>query len=67
MSKEDLIKHWVNDFLVGSIWINDKNYRVKILDYGDNDVWLLYIANNNKTAWDIKKFLKEYKPDSCAC
>lgn len=59
---EELKKNWVDDFLIGSIWVNSNDYKVKILDYGLNEVWVLYLENQNKTGWDIGKFLQEYKP-----
>ena len=48
------------DFFKDEIWINSNGYKVKILDYGTEDIWLLYIENQNKVAWSIKRFLEEY-------
>jgi len=45
---------------VGQIWQNDRDYKVKILDVGFEDVWLLYLANGNKVGWKQQKFLEQY-------
>lgn len=47
---------------VGEVWENDYGYRVKILDMGSDEVWLLYLDNNNRVGWQIKNFLDVYKP-----
>lgn len=36
----------------GDVWINDRGYRVQILDYGTEDIWVLYLENQNKVAWE---------------
>ena len=46
---------------IGQIWINQIGYKVEVLDFGSREVWLYYAENKNKTAWDIEKFLSEYK------
>ncbi len=61
MEKDKLIEFWESQML-GSYWINNSGYKVKLLDMGENDVWLLYLRSNNKTSWEIGKFLKEYTP-----
>lgn len=45
---------------IGQTWINDRDYKVQILDFGFDDVWLLYIENGNKCAWNQDKFLQQY-------
>jgi hypothetical protein len=45
------------------VWINNQGYRVEILDYGREDIWLLYIENQNKVAWKIKDFLEMYSKE----
>ena len=57
-----MIRYPVNFVKVGQIWINSVGYKVKVLDYGNREVWLFYEENQNKTAWDLDKFLSEYKP-----
>ena len=52
------------NFFQGEIWVNDQEYKVKILDYGSEDIWLYYIENGNKVAWNIKKFLEQYIKES---
>jgi hypothetical protein len=47
-------------FKVGQIWMNDRNYKVQILDFGFEDVWLLYLDNGNKVSWKQSKFLEQY-------
>ena len=48
----------------GDIWINNNGYRVEIIDYGTEDIWLLYLENKNKVAWKIKNFLTEYHKET---
>ena len=50
-------------FKRNDIWINSNGYKVKILDFGSDEVWLLYLENNNKTSWKFEKFFSEYKLD----
>lgn len=50
-------------FVIEDIWINDRDYRVKILDYGSESVWVLYLENQNKVAWKIKDFLEQYSKE----
>jgi len=45
---------------IGQIWMNDRDYKVKILDFGFEDVWLLYLDNGNKVAWKQDKFFEQY-------
>ena len=45
---------------IGQTWMNDRDYKVKILDFGFEDVWLLYLDNQNKVAWTLEKFLEQY-------
>lgn len=47
-------------FVRGDIWMNDRDYKVKILDFGFDDVWVLYLENGNKTAWEHDKFINQY-------
>jgi len=47
---------------IGDIWVNDAGYQVRILDFGDNEVWLFYLENDNRTAWEMTKFLDAYRP-----
>jgi len=47
-------------FKIGQIWINERDFKVKILDFGIDDLWLLYLANNNKVAWKKDRFLELY-------
>jgi len=57
----NLIRYWKSK-IYGSIWENSQGYKVKILDYGENYVWVCYVDNKNKVSWEMDKFLKEYKP-----
>ena len=47
-------------FEVGQVWINDREYKVKVLDFGFEDIWLLYLDNGNKVSWKQDKFLGQY-------
>ena len=47
-------------FVVDDIWVNNRDYKVKILDFGGESVWVLYLENQNKVAWKIKDFLENY-------
>ena len=48
------------EFCIGDVWVNGSGYRVRILDWGTVDIWLLYEENQNKCAWTIKTFLLKY-------
>lgn len=48
------------NFFKNDIWVNDRNYKVKILDFGSESIWVLYLENQNKVAWKIKDFLETY-------
>ena len=47
--------------LVGTNWINDYGYEVKLLDFGQTDVWLYSYENKNKFPWNTEEFLTQYK------
>ncbi|RTL04630.1 hypothetical protein EKK58_09985 [Candidatus Dependentiae bacterium] len=64
MKENKLIEKW-NISLIGSIWINEFSFKVKILDFSSDEVWLYYLSNDNKCSWDIDKFIKEYRPLEC--
>jgi len=51
------------NFVVGDFWVNIVGFRVKILDWGSEYVWVLYTENQDKVAWTIKEFLDHYKKD----
>lgn len=46
--------------VTGQFWKNDRDYKVLILDQGEQDVWVLYIENSNRVPWNKQKFLEEY-------
>ena len=46
---------------VGDIWINSNKFKVQILDFGLNDVWVLYLSNKNRCGWAQKDFINQYK------
>lgn len=46
----------------GSIWINDRDYEVEVLDLGGSELWLLYLENKQRCSWEYEKFLEQYKP-----
>ena len=50
----------VNPIVIGQTWINSSGYKVKILDIGDNDIWVLYLENENRVPWDKRKFREQY-------
>ncbi len=58
LCKRDLI------IFKNDVWINDKGYKVEILDYGSEDVWVLYLENQNKVSWKIKDFLEMYSKET---
>jgi len=47
-------------FKKGDVWINDNGFKVKILDWGFNSVWVYYITNKNKCSWGFEEFLRNY-------
>ena len=52
-------------FKVGQTWRNDRDYKMKILAIGVDQLWLEGQAvyndgSGNKSAWDMDKFLIEY-------
>ena len=47
-------------FVRGDIWINENGYKVKILDFGFDLVWLFYFDNNNRTSWTHQEFVNQY-------
>ena len=51
-------------YLIGSVWINDRNYELKILDIGIDEVWVLHLSNGNKCSWNVDKFLELYNPST---
>ena len=46
---------------IGTDWINDINFKVKILDVGKDEVWVYCYRNKNKCSWRIEKFFKHYR------
>lgn len=48
------------DINVGEIWINDKGYKLKVLDIGVQSLWLEW-ENGNKDGWDLTKFIEYYR------
>lgn len=51
-------------FVIGDIWVNDRDYKIKILDFGSESLWVLYLENQNKVAWKIKDFLEMYSKEA---
>lgn len=51
-------------FTIGDVWVNDRDYKVKILDFGSEFLWVLYLENQNKVAWKIKDFLEMYSKEA---
>ncbi len=49
----------IDKLKVGQTWMNGNEYKVKVLDFGLSDIWLLY-PNGNRCAWPIGKFFDEY-------
>ena len=47
---------------IGQIWINDRDFEVRILDFGFEDVWVLYLDTRygNKVAWKHQDFMEQY-------
>ena len=46
-------------FIIGDIWINNKNCKVKILEVDDIDVWVLCLTNGRQMFIN-KEDLAEY-------